>query len=250
MGSGQIEQVRVVERERIEQRLRLRHPFSMFGKSQWDFRELADKTEVTWTLRGRVSFSMRAFSSTVQSSLALDCRFGLDRLASLVEPATASRYSVERQGLRDVASGHYVYRSYQGSIRGVPDAMRSALAELRQELKQCGVRAAGEPMVLYFKTNIKLKTTVCYIGIPVEGTDGIGSLPVRAMPAHRAYVVCLRGGAAALEVAWYLAMQRMVAEKLQPDQRLPPFERYLVNSDGTPENDCVTELYLPVLPPR
>jgi hypothetical protein len=106
------------------------------------------------------------------------------------------------------------------------------------------------PIVLYFKTNIKLKTTVCHIGIPIDDLNGIGSMPVRAMSAHRAYVVSLHGSVAALEIAWYLAMQRMVAEKLQPDQRLPPFERYLVNSDGTPENDCVTELYLPVLPPR
>jgi hypothetical protein len=128
--------------------------------------------------------------------------------------------------------------------------MRNALGELRQELQQCGVKATGAPIVLYFKTNIKLKTTVCHMGFPVDELDRIGSLPVRAMSAHRAYVVILQGGVAALEIAWYLAMQRLVADKLQADQRLPPFERYLVNSDGTPENECVTELYLPVLSPR
>ena len=107
--------------------------------------------------------------------------------------------------------------------------------------------AAGAPIVLFFKTNIKLRTTVCHIGIPVEHPEGVASLPVREMAAHSAYVVRLQGSDAALEIAWYLAMQRLAAEKMQPDQRLPPLESHLVNSEGTPENDRVIELQLPIL---
>lgn len=247
MGSGKVEQVRAVERQRIDQRLRLCHPFAVSGKSQWTFKEVAGKTEVTWAVRGRVAFSMRAFSPTVQGALALECRYGLDRLAHMLELAATPRYTISHLGVRTVAATHYVYRDYQGAISGLPQARRAAIADLQQALSRCGVAAAGAPIVLFFKTNIKLRTTVCHIGIPVEHPEGVASLPVREMAAHSAYVVRLQGSDAALEIAWYLAMQRMAAEKMQPDQRLPPFESHLVNSEGTPENDRVIELHLPIL---
>ena len=73
-------------------------------------------------------------------------------------------------------------------------------------------------------------------------------MPVRELAAHRAYVVRLKGSRAALEIAWFYAMQRMVAQKIQPDQRLPPFESYLGDDDRANGNETVTELYLPVRP--
>jgi len=250
MGSGMVEHVRVVASQRIEQRLRLKHPFTVSGRSFWTFSVRSGKTEVTWNVRGRVAFSMRAFSSTVKSSLALDCRYGLDQLASLMEPDSAPCYSIAHLGVRDIAAQRYVYSSYQGPISGLSQAMASALTELRQVLTAHGLEAAGMPMAIYFKTNIKLRTTVCHIGIPIDGALASADLPVRELAAHRAYVVRLQGSPQALEIAWYLAMQRMVADKIQPDQRIPPCECYLVSDGGRVGNDSVTELHLPVLPPR
>jgi uncharacterized protein YndB with AHSA1/START domain len=247
MGAGAIEHVRLLPRQRIDQRLRLRHPFTVSGRSYWTFKDQAGKTEVTWHIRGRVAFSMRAFALTVKGSLALDCRYGLDRLASLLEPADAPRYSIVHLGLRDMQAMRYVYRTYQGTIKGLAQAMRNCIAELRQQLTSHGVQAAGMPIAVYFKTNIKLRTTVCHFGIPVDAAADPGPLPVRELAAHRAYVVSLHGSHQAAEIAWYQAMQRMVAEKIQPDQRLPPFESYLVNHDSAAENDYVTELHIPVL---
>ncbi len=71
---------------------------------------------------------------------------------------------------------------------------------------------------------------------------------MRELAAHRAYVVQLKGNRAALEIAWFYAMQRMVAEKIAPDQRLPPFESYLEDNGDASANEQLTELYLPVRP--
>jgi hypothetical protein len=247
MGSGLVVHVRLQAPQRIEQRLRLRHPFTVSGRSDWTFEDQGGKTAVTWRLRGRVTFSMRAFAATVNGSLALDCRYGLDRLASLLEPADAARYSVMHLGVQDIRAQRYVYQPYQGAISGLPQALRKVIAELRQQLASHGVQASGTPIAIYYKTNIKLRTTVCHIGIPIDSTGDLTPLLVRELAPHRAYGVRLRGSHKALEIAWYLAMQRMVAEKIQPDQRTPPFEDYVVNDDSLVENDFVTELHLPVL---
>ncbi len=249
MGAGMIEQVRLQAPERIEQLVRLRHPFTVSGRSTWTFEEQDGKTRVTWGLRGRVAFSMRAFAATVKGSLTLDCRFGLDQLASLLEPASAPRYEIIHLGVRDVPAIRYVYRHYQGSINGLLQAVDDITAELRQQLTAQGLVAAGAPLAIYFKTNIKLRTTSCNVGIPVATPDDFDALPVRELGAHRAYVVQLKGDRAALEIAWFYAMQRMVAEKIQPDQRLPPFESYLGEDGDAAGTAHVTELYLPVRPP-
>jgi len=244
-GSGSVQHVRLLKEQRIEQRVRLRHPFVVSGRSKWFFARVGDKTEVRWSLRGRVAFTMRAFAATVQGSLALDCRYGLDQLAHLLEPAEAPRYGIVHLGVREVESRHYVYDVYQGPINALAQAVRTTVAELRQDLASRGVQAAGAPIAVYFKTNIKLRTTMCHIGLPIHRAEDAGTLLARELPAHRAYAVRLEGDPSAVEVAWYHGMQRMVADKIKPDQRTPPFESYLVS--GEEANACVTELYVPVL---
>ena len=249
MGSGVVTHMRLQPLNSIVQRLRLRQPFKLAGRCNWTFKAVGQQTEVRWSLRGRVAFSMRAFATTVQGSLALDCRYGLDQLARLLEPDTAPRYSIVHLGVRDVASQPYVYAAYSGAIKGLAQAVRTTVADLRAQLSDLGVQAAGVPMALYFKTNIKLRTTVCHIGLPLTHAEDAQALPVRELAACRAYVVRLEGDPRAMEIAWYHAMQRMVAEKIKPDQRIAPFERYLVSidNDDTQQNHCITELHVPVL---
>lgn len=246
MGAGLIEQVSLQAPERIEQLVRLRHPFTVSGRSYWTFDDQDGKTRITWGLRGRVAFSMRAFAATVKGSLTLDCRHALNQLASLLEPANAACYEIIHLGVRQVAPIRYVYRNYQGAISGLPQAVVDVTGELRQQLTAAGVPATGSPLAIYFKTNIKLRTTSCHIGIPVDTPDDFDAFAVRELAAHRAYVVRLKGDRAALEIAWFYAMQRMVAQKIQPDQRLPPFECYLVGDAQALTQDLVTELHLPV----
>jgi len=244
--AGMIERVRSVPRKSIGHKLRLKQPFPLRGRSQWTFVERDGKTEVCWQLNTRVTFTMRAFAPTVKGALELDCQYGLDRLASLVEPASAARYQLTVLGPRDVEACRCVYQTYQGTIKGLPDAMRQCLADLRGQLGALGVTEIGAPLAFYLKTNIKLRTTVCHIGLPIGSAD-VGSMAVRDMPAHRAFGVRLQGDRAALEIAWYLAMQRLTADQLKPDQRLPPFERYWVTTDNAPGNDGVIEVNVPML---
>lgn len=243
--AGFIEHVRLVARERIEQRLRFKYPFRVRGKSYWQFTDLAGKTEVTWSLKGRVAFSLRAFAATVQGMIALDYRYGLDRLAGLVEPVNAPRYALEYLGVREIPASRYIFSTYTGPLAGLGAAMPKGFAELRQQIASRGIPPSGAPIAVYVKTNIKLRTTVCHMGIPIADAD-CERLLVRNLPAHRAYVVRLQGGYAALEIAWYQAMQRMRIENIQPDQRIPPFERYLNDPSTAPENDLLTELHIPL----
>ena len=242
-GSGEIMHVRMRAPIRIEQRLRIKQPFRIRGRTYWRLADCAGKTEVTWGMNGRVAFSLRAFAQTVQAMMALDFRYGLDRLARVLEPDHAPSYSLTYLGIRDIPAGRYVYKTYHGSLKGLGDALRLGFAELQQQLADHGVEPSGAPVAVYVKTNIKWRTTVCHIGIPIARTD-FDRMPVRELPAHSAYVLRLEGSIAALEVAWYQAMQRMRIENIQPDQRIAPCERYLTAPDAAWA--AVTDLHVPV----
>jgi len=243
--AGEIEHLRIRELGRIEQRLRFRQPFPFRGRGSWQFTDHAGKTRVTWSMRGRVAFSMRAFAATVQGAIALDFRYGLDRLAGLVEGDDAPRYAITYRGLRDIAAIRYACIEHTGAIQDLGEAMRGAVVGLREKLAHQGVAAAGEPIAVYVKTHIKQRTTVCRLGIPVEVAE-VEGLAVASLPAHRAFVARLTGSHSHLEVAWYLAMQRLRAEDLEPDLRITPFERYLNDPDLERGNDNVTELHIAV----
>lgn len=249
IGTGSVEHRELRPLTGIRQVFRSRHPFSFRGKSYWRFAEQGGQTEVTWGMRGRVGFSFRAFSQTVQGVIALDYRFGLDKLARLLEApdsaAAAMHYSLEYLGVRDVAARRYASHTYEGSLKGLAQAVREGNEVLHRQLAEAGIPAAGNPLAVYVRTNIKLRTTVCHLGIPI-GEAAAGKLTVREIPAHRAYVVRLTGTYSALEVAWYQAMQRMRMDGLRPDQRIPPFECYLNDPEAVAEPQWLTELHLPV----
>jgi hypothetical protein len=245
VGTGRIEHLRIVGPGRIEQRLRLRQPFALRGRGSWQLTDLGGRTRATWSLRGRVAFPMRAFAETVQGAVALEFRYGLDRLAGLVEGADAPRYALTCPGLREIAAVRYAYIAHRGGLAGLGEAMRSAVAALRAELARRGVAAAGEPIAVYVKTNIRQRTTECRFGIPI-GAAEVEGLTVAGLPAHRAFVACLQGSQTQLEVGWYLAMRRMRAAGFEPDLRITPFERYLDDPDPAHGDDNRTELHIPV----
>ncbi len=249
IGSCEIENSILAHEERIKQRIVSRQPFKFHGNSRWTFVERDGKTEVTWAFSGRVGFALRAFAQTVRSTIMLDFRYGLDRLAKLVEPAdcaeAATHYSLAYAGLREVDATRYVYRTYNGPLSGIGKAIDTGLAELLRELERNGKQPTDRPIAAYVKTNNKLRTTVCHFGYPMA--DAMADLPLRELPAHRAIVVRLTGRHSALEIAWYQAMQRLRIDGLKPDQRTPPFERYLNDPQDVPENERVTELHIPVL---
>jgi hypothetical protein len=244
---GCIEHVRIDgPGRRIEQRLRMSRPFPVRARLRWQLAKCEGKTRVTCTIRGRVGFSMRAFAATVQGALALDVRYGLDRLARLVEPDSAERYAVRYEGVREIGGVRYAYVEHTGSLEGIGQAMDTAVRELRDALAGQGVAVTGEAITVYLRTSAGQRTTACRFAVPI-GEAIVEGVSVASLPAHRAFVATLEGSREHLELAWYLAMQRLSGADQRPDLRLTPSERYVRDAVTGSANDATTELRIPVL---
>ncbi len=242
---GRIQNLGARDGASLEQRILLKRPFPFRGRASWRFAEVDGRTHVTWSLRGRVAFAMRAFAGTVQGSIALDFRHGLDRLASLVEPPAAPRYAVTYPGVREVAALRYAYVVHEGRIQDLGEAIDRCVSQVRAHLTALGVAAGEDAIGVYIKTDIKRRTTTCRFGVPV-GVAEVDGLDVASQPARRAFTARLQGSRAQLEVAWYLVMQRLGAEGFQPDLRVAPFERYLDLANAPDDNATVTELHIAI----
>jgi hypothetical protein len=243
---GCVEHLRIDGPGRVEQRLRLWRPFPLRARLRWQLADCEGKTRLTCAVRGRVGFSMRPFAATVQGALALDVRYGLDRLARLVEPDGAAGYSVRIEGVREIGAVRYAYVEHTGSLDGIAHAMGRAVRELRDSLAEQGVAASGESMAVYLRTSAAQRTTSCRFAVPI-GEATVERVDVATLPAHRAFVATLEGNRHQLELAWYLAMQRLAGAGVRPDLRLRPSERWVRESTGGSGDDSITELRIPVL---
>ena len=245
LGSGRIVHRRLKSPMLIEQTMDFRQPFRFRGRARWQFKDRGGATEVSWSMRGRVGFTMRAFAPTVQGMVALDFRYGLARLAATVEPGAAMPYTIRYLGPREVEAMRLACLSYRGPLDGLPAAVPETIGRVRQQLAAAGAPTTGSACAVYIKTQVKQRTTECRIGVaidPLRTEHALGELTIHNVPAHRAYVVQLQGHAEGLEIAWYHAMQRMRIEGVEPDLRIPPFERYL--NDATVDGAVDAELHI------
>jgi hypothetical protein len=254
-GAGRFTHLRLQAPTRIEQRMAFRQPFRFRGRCRWQFAERgAGRTEVTWSMRGRVGFATRAFADTVQGMVALDFRYGLDRLAAAAGAGHRPDYTIDYLAPRDVAAARCAGVVFRGPLDRLAVAVPDCVATARAGLAEVGGSGCGDPVAIYLRTRIRQRTTECLIGLPV-GDGPVGDLTVRELPAHRAAVVRLRGDTRALEIAWYQAMQRMRIDGLEPDLRIPPFERYRAEMGAGDEGDDAggggpgVELHIAIRPP-
>ncbi|MFG6488098.1 SRPBCC family protein [Roseateles sp. BYS78W] len=241
----QVGRGRVVARGPLRQQLSFALPFKFQGRSDWRFEPAPGGTNVTWRFKGRVAFTLRAFAATVQGATQLDLRFGLDRLAAALG-ADPEAYTLDYAGARDQSARSVAQQPYRGPLDTLAAELPPRIAAVRAQLAGAGVGADGTAMVLYLKTQLKLRVVDCQVGVTLSADaappDG---LSLRELPAHRAYVLRFDGLPEALELAWYQGMQRLRVEQLRPHPQLPPYALYL--GEAAPGQRAVVELHLPLL---
>ncbi len=239
VGRGSVRQTGQTPSRALRQRLDFALPFAYRGRSDWRFEPAPGGTKVTWRFKGRVAFTLRAFAATVQGATALDLRFGLDRLAQLLEGG-APAYTLDYTGVHEQPARRLAQASHKGSLDKLAAELPPRIAERRAQLG-----ATGPAIVHYLKTHLKLRTVDCRIGfeLPAGATVPDG-FTLNEQPAHSAYVLRFDGPPEALELAWYQAMQRLRVEQRQPHPQLPPSAVYL--GESAPGRRGIVELHLPL----
>lgn len=243
VGRGSLRQTRQSPHA-LQQRLDFELPFALRGRSDWRFEPAPGGTQVTWRVKARVAFTLRAFAATVQGATALDLRFGLDALAAELE-GTPPAYRLDYLGIQPQAETRFAQALHRGPLDRLAEDLPPLIARTREALAQAGQPAAGPAVVHYLKTQLKLRTVDCRVGVELAGGPPLPEdLTLHTQAAHQALVVHVDGPPEALELAWYQAMQRLRVLARQPHPQLPPHARYL--GDPAPGRRGIVELVLPL----
>lgn len=246
VGRGRVRQLKAPAPQALRQQLDFALPFAVRGRSDWRFEAAPGGTQVSWRFRGRVAFTLRAFAATVQGAMLLDLRFGLDRLAATLEDGPPA-YEIAYLGVQEAPARRCAQAPYRGPLDSLAADLPLRVAEVRRQLAAAGLPADGVAVVSYLKTQLKLRTVECRVGVELPADAALpAALTLHEMPARPAQVLRFDGPPEALELAWYQAMQRLRVTQRRPDPRQPPFARYL--DDAVPGRRGRVELHLPLLP--
>ncbi len=244
VGQGRISQTGQTPPRLLRQQVRFALPFAVRGRSDWHFEPEAGGTRVTWRFKGRVAFTLRAFAATVQGATTLDLRFGLDHLAATLE-ASAPSYRLAYEGVQPQPVRRLAQLPHRGALDQLAADLPPRVQEVRSRLAAAGLANQGPAFVHYLKTQLKLRTVECRVGLelPPQAPAPEG-LSLHEQPAHNAYVLRFDGPPEALELAWYQAMQRLRVEQHQPHPQLPPAAVY--RGDAEAGQRSTVDLHLPL----
>lgn len=231
---------------RLIQRFEGSAPFSFKGRLTWLVEPDGDHAKLRLSFKGRVGFAQRAFSKTVQKMLALDFSYALNKLGIFVANSAGvgypEGYSIEYLGLVNVEPRTLVVREYEGLSKNIGMTLLPLIRELHADT--CSGAPLAQAEVHYLQTNLKTGVTKCKYGFDLGQPEN--NAAQYACASCLATVTRLRGNLAGLEAAWYLAMQQIRASGDQPDQRFPPFERYIYVSDDPAGEVAYVDLYFPI----
>jgi len=225
-------------------------PFKSHAKVYFDIAGAdADKSTVTWNMDSNLPFFMFFMKRSMMAMIGMDYERGLKMLKEKIETGKI-RSSTEVVGIVTAEPCHYVGHTSQSSLADLGESMAKSFPTVMQAAQQQAMEINGPPMSIYNHMDLKggLCTYTVALPLPVEKTaanpaDGLLSgdiLPGRALK------VTHTGSYIHLGNAWSTAITQQRHQKLKPSKQQPPYERYMNDPGETPEEQLITEIYIPL----
>jgi len=250
-GDGSMSTLKAESPESLDQEIVFKTPFGdMKSEVYWRLEKVDEGTNVTWGMRGTISFFFRYMTEDMEKDLGDMQDRGLELLDASIQKKIKI-FSLTNQGVVDYSGGFYLYTTTSTKISEMNTKFPKMLAETGEFLRSNNIRTSGSPFTLYHKYDEENGTTmfsVCY-PIPERIITPKGSGILTGFIDRGSYFKStLKGSYENSNKAWEKAM--IEVEELLDYSMLEdgePFEVY-VNDILTTANpaDLITEIYIPV----
>lgn len=144
-GSGSMILKSMVLNEHLELELKFTHPFESFAHSNFTFKQIKGKTEVTWTLQQDYSFFLRFLGLFADSRIGSDFDSGLQKLKLLSE---SSYEPFNIQMLHKAAFSVYSKKDNCKTAE-IGTTLEAVYGELIDKMTNEGVSVFGKPICWY-----------------------------------------------------------------------------------------------------
>ena len=245
VGAGSMETVEI-EPNRIRMDLEFLKPFKSRAKVEMEIRPVTEEqTEVTWHMFGKLPIFLFFMTGMMKAMIGMDYKRGLKMLKDYVEKGSINS-STEVVGIVDFEATDFVGVEDQCPMDQLGESMGITIPAAHCLATENGMEICGAPAAVYNHMDMKAESCKYTAIIPVTSTKRIDGGVAGSIPTCKALKVIHKGSYEHLGNSWSTAMAHQRHDKLKPSRVQKPFEVYVNDPGENPEEELLTEIYIPI----
>ncbi|MCA9265220.1 MAG: GyrI-like domain-containing protein, partial [Planctomycetales bacterium] len=245
VGAGKM-RIASQDAQRLAMDLFFLRPFKSEAKVGMQTRRLSEQeTEVTWGMDGKLPFFMFFLVGMMKTMIGRDFERGLKMLKEYTETGGV-RSKIEIVGVVDGPEFDYVGVGDRCTCDEISASMQRTLPAAMDQAKANQLKVTGPPGAIYHESNLRQQYFRYTAFVPVAKASNAGGMQTGHCGPCRAIKVIHTGSYSHLGNAWSAAMSYQRYKKLKLSKSTAPFELYVNDPCETPEEQIVTEIYVPV----
>jgi DNA gyrase inhibitor GyrI len=216
----------------------------------WNFKKVDDGSEVTWGMRGKNTFTEKAYWLTqggIEKNIKPMYIRGLDLLDTYITKEI-DKHSIVSKGVVDYGGGYYLYLTTSCKITDIDKNVKSMFSEIMKYMEENNLQSSGKPFTINHKWEVENNTTMFSTCIPVsERIITTGNVLTGFLKPQKTFKTVFTGNYKYATEAWETAYKNLNAQNLKEMANAEPFEVYLVSPHDTPNpSKWITEIYIPI----
>ncbi len=246
-GQGELEHLRLVPGQSIEDELRFIKPFKSIAKTAFALHAEREGTQLTWTMDGSMPWFLFWMVPMIKTMVGMDYQRGLLMIKDWIESGEIPSQTIVHDVV-DVGPIRMAGIANRCPVAEIGPSMERTFSEARRELAREGLPTDGSMISVY--TKLRMSDGVFeYLGgftLPENAVvERSSKLKEWSLAESRAFHVEHLGSYRHLGNAWSVANALTRHRKLK-QQRCGAFEIYRNDPKQVPENQWKTDIYLPL----
>ena len=217
----------------------------------WTLNELENGTEVTWGMRGKSSFSEKAYWLTqggIEKNMKPMYQRGLELLETHLTKEMEN-YSINYKGIVEHGGGYYISQTITCKNEEAPYKMDILFQNITKYMKENQIISSGKPFTLNHSIDFENNTVTFAACLPVkekiETNDEL--IEINYLKPQKAFKINFKGSYKFLPESWPLFYKTLIEQGYTPIKKGYSFEIGTINPSDTPNPaNWLTEIYIPI----
>lgn len=216
----------------------------------WNFEKVENGTKVTWGMKGKNSFSEKAYWLTqggISKNMVPMYQRGLELLENhLIKEMEI--HSIDFKGEIDYGGGYYLYQTISCRNEDSPQKMAEMFPKITEYMSANQIESFGKPFTLNHQIDLLNGTVMFSACIPVkERIITEGDVLTGYLEPVKTFKAIFKGSYKYLPETWPKIYKEINEKSYVPIEKGFSFEIYTISPEQT-ENpaEWITEIYIPI----
>lgn len=250
---GKVQTLNATGNDSISQKLLIN---DLNSDVSWHFKDTIGGTKVAVELRGKLTFTEKAYSllnGRSNTNYKASLKKGLDNLTTFLV-SELKAYNTEVKGLVTKKQAFYLGQTATSPLADVHKNLSNTFSKLAAFAKENKITITGAPFILYKNINKELQTATYTYCIPIKDeifTAAGSEYEGGNLPSFTALKTTLKGDYSHMPKAWRAANNYIAEKALQENTTAQYVEVYTKSSiQSRRPSQWITDVYIPIGAPQ